>query len=87
MCSFCQGGHIISCVKYEDFIKKLGLNIKKIRESQGLTQEDMDEGEFAVSYRTVQDIESGRSHASVRSLFKIAERLNVKVTELFDFEN
>ena len=71
-------------MEYQEFIKKLGKKIKSLREAKGLTQENMDEGDFAISYRTIQDIESGRSHASVRSLYKIAKQLKVKPKDLLD---
>lgn len=72
---------------YEEFVKKLGRKIKEIRISKGITQEGMDEGDHAISHRTVQDIENGQSHPSVRSIFKIAKRLEVEPNSLFSFEN
>ncbi len=84
MCLKCQVGHIISCVEYEEFIRKVGQKIKEIRVAKGITQEAMDEGDYAISYRTVQDIENGQSHPSVRSIFKISKRLKVKPKDLLD---
>ncbi|TGK27535.1 XRE family transcriptional regulator [Leptospira gomenensis] len=71
-------------MEYEEFIRKVGQKIKEIRVAKGITQEQMDEGEFAISYRTVQDIENGQSHPSVRSIFKISKRLKVKPKDLLD---
>jgi len=71
-------------VEYEEFIRKLGQKIKEIRVSKGITQEAMDEGVYAISYRTVQDIENGQSHPSVRSIFKIAKQLKVRPKDLLD---
>ncbi|WP_061270733.1 helix-turn-helix domain-containing protein [Leptospira interrogans] len=71
-------------MEYEEFIRKVGTKIKEIRVSKGITQEAMDEGEYAISYRTVQDIENGQSHPSVRSIFKISKRLKVKPRDLLD---
>ncbi|MFA4795099.1 helix-turn-helix domain-containing protein [Leptospira kirschneri] len=71
-------------MEYEEFIRKVGTKIKEIRVSKGITQEQMDEGEFAISYRTVQDIENGASHPSVRSIFKISKRLKVRPKDLLD---
>ncbi|RHX83851.1 helix-turn-helix domain-containing protein [Leptospira stimsonii] len=71
-------------MEYEEFILKIGQKIKEIRVSKGITQEQMDEGDYAISYRTVQDIESGRSHPSVRSIFKISKRLKVRPRDLLD---
>ncbi|MCD1166320.1 helix-turn-helix domain-containing protein [Leptospira interrogans] len=71
-------------MEYEEFIRKVGTKIKEIRVSKGITQEAMDEGEYAISYRTVQDIENGQSHPSVRSIFKISKRLKVRPRDLLD---
>ncbi|UOG41772.1 helix-turn-helix domain-containing protein [Leptospira noguchii] len=71
-------------MEYEEFIRKVGQKIKEIRVSKGITQEQMDEGGYAISYRTVQDIENGQSHPSVRSIFKISKRLKVKPKDLLD---
>ncbi|MBK8394132.1 MAG: helix-turn-helix transcriptional regulator [Leptospiraceae bacterium] len=71
-------------MKYDEFTKRIRVKIKQLRLSQGLTQEDMDEGEYAISYRTIQDIEAGKADPSLRSLYKIAGRLKVKPRELLD---
>ena len=71
-------------MEYEEFIRKVGQKIKDIRVEKGITQEQMDEGDYAISYRTVQDIENGQSHPSVRSIFKISRRLKVKPKDLLD---
>ncbi len=73
------------CVDVDEFRSRLGKKIKKFRTSAGLTQEEMDEGEFAVHYRTIQEIESGRTNATVNTLFRIAKRLKVKPKDFFDF--
>ncbi|MBM2888890.1 helix-turn-helix domain-containing protein [Leptospira interrogans] len=73
-------------MEYEEFIRKVGTKIKEIRVSKGITQEAMDEGEYAISYRTVQDIENGQSHPSVRSIFKISKRLKVRPKDLLDVQ-
>ncbi|QCO35595.1 helix-turn-helix domain-containing protein [Leptospira interrogans] len=70
-------------MEYEEFIRKVGQKIKEIRVAKDITQEAMD-GEYAISYRTVQDIENGQSHPSVRSIFKISKRLKVKPKDLLD---
>ncbi|EQA45087.1 DNA-binding helix-turn-helix protein [Leptospira broomii serovar Hurstbridge str. 5399] len=71
-------------MEYEEFIRKVGQKIKETRISRGITQEAMEEGEYAISYRTVQDIENGQSHPSVRSIFKLSKRLKVKPKDLLD---
>ena len=71
-------------MEYEEFVRKLGQKIKEIRNSKGMTQEEMEEGDYPISYRTVQDIENGQSHPSIRSIFKIAKKLEVDVKDLMD---
>ncbi|EMY71940.1 helix-turn-helix domain-containing protein [Leptospira vanthielii] len=71
-------------MEYEEFARKLGLKIKEIRISKGITQEAMEEGNYPISYRTVQDIENGQSHPSVRSIFRIAKRLEVDLKDLMN---
>lgn len=72
------------CVDSDEFRIKLGKRIKKLRLAAGLTQEDMDEGDFAVHFRTIQEIENGRTNANVNTLFRISKRLKVKPKDLFD---
>ncbi|MCR1795906.1 helix-turn-helix transcriptional regulator [Leptospira sp. id769339] len=59
--------------------------IKKLRLAAGLTQEDIDEGECAVHFRTIQEIENGRPNPNFNTLFRISKRLKVKPKDLFDF--
>ncbi len=62
--------------------KILGISIKKLRESRGLTQETLSEKlDVHISY--VGQIERGLKYPSLRVLFKIADALNVKPSELF----
>jgi len=72
---------------FNKFIKTVGNKIKTIRISQGLTQEDMEEGSYGISYRTVQDIENGKSNTSLRSIYKIAKRLGIEPKDILDVPN
>ena len=69
---------------FDKFIDAIGKKLKEIRISKGLTQEDMEEGVYGVSHRTVQDVETGKSNASLRSIYKIAKRLKINPKDLFD---
>jgi len=71
-------------VRIEEFLTKIGKNIQKIRKEKGLTQENLDEGDFAIPVRTLQDIEAGKGNVTVKSLFKIAKQLKVKPKDLLD---
>jgi len=63
---------------------KLGLQIKKIREDKNLTQQKLaDKVGIHLSY--IGNIEIGAKRPSLETLFRIAEELGVKVSELFRF--
>jgi DNA-binding XRE family transcriptional regulator len=63
---------------------KLGLQIKKIREGKNLTQQKLaDKVGLHLSY--IGNIEIGAKQPSLETLFRIAEELGVKVSDLFRF--
>lgn len=60
----------------------LGQNIKKLREKRGLTQEALSErADIHVSY--IGQIERGLRYPSLKILFRVADVLEVKISELF----
>ena len=65
--------------------KLLGLNIKKYRELRGLTQNQLAE-KVDLSREYVADIERGLKNISLRKLYAIADVLNVKCSDLVDFD-
>ncbi len=66
-------------------IKLLGQNIRKYRKSLGYRQIDL-----ATSLDLSEDyicrIENGKKFISLRKLFQLADILQVKVTDLIDFD-
>ena len=59
-----------------DFNKKLGLKIKKLRERRGFSREKL--GEMAeISDRFIYDIETGQKGISAENLYKLSRALNV----------
>ncbi len=59
-----------------DFNKKFGLKIKKLRERRGLSREKL--GEMAeISDRFIYDIETGQKGVSAETLYKLSQALNV----------
>ena len=68
------------------YLKKLGQKIRDIRKSQGLSMEFL-ANEAEIEYRQLGRIERGEINTSVLSLLKLAEHLNVKISELFDFDS
>ncbi len=67
---------------YTAEFKKLGKKVKKLRESNKMTQQSL--SDFCdVDIRTIQRIEVGEMRFSIRILFALAEAFGVKVEELF----
>ncbi|MBL8021065.1 MAG: helix-turn-helix transcriptional regulator [Leptospirales bacterium] len=70
---------------FERFQMELGKRIQKLRLERNKTQEGMDEGEWSVPWRTIQDLEGGKSNVTLHTLFKVARSLNIHPREFFDF--
>lgn len=70
-------------MNYNFLYTKLGNHIEKLRKEKGLTQEEL--AEKAGLHRAYfWDIESGRN-ISVKTAYKIARALGVKLSRFFDF--
>lgn len=65
---------------YQKLIKRIANNIKTIRKSKGLSQVQMEK--FGFDLRNYQRIESGSHSPSLFTLFKIAEALNIELSDL-----
>jgi len=64
-----------------DINKEVGLNIRKIREDKGLSQEKL--AALADLHRTyIGQIERGEKNIGLKNLEKIAKALNVNVKDL-----
>jgi transcriptional regulator with XRE-family HTH domain len=75
----------VSYYRDEFVIRKLGLNLKKIRTEKGLTQEELSyKSELDISQ--IGRIERGLVNTSISVLNKIANALQIELKELFDFE-
>ena len=65
--------------------KLLGLNIKKYREQKGLTQAELAE-KLDFSWEYICRVERGQKFISLRKLFELATILEIKCSDLVDFE-
>ncbi len=66
-------------------LKLLGQNIKKYRESKGLKQIDLAVAlDFSEEY--ICRIERGQKFISLRKLFELANELDVKISDLMNFD-
>ena len=70
----------------KDFKKNLGKNIRKIRKSKKMTQENLSL-ESGISRSHIAMIEAGKRDVTVSAVFKISRALKVTVSELFSFDN
>ena len=64
--------------------KLLGRRIKEIRKNRGLTQEKLAEL-IDIETCSLSAIEIGRHYPSMPTIVKIAEKLNVELKSLFEF--
>lgn len=62
-------------------VRRIAKNIRLIRKSKGLTQEDM--GEFGFGPRWYQRFESGTHIPTIPTLDKLARAFKVDITEFF----
>ena len=67
-------------MSYELFRRKVAANIKKLRLKADLTQEDM--AKFGFNIRHYQDIETGKIHFTLETLYRIAKALKVSPDRL-----
>lgn len=70
-------------MNYNHLYRKLGQRIENIRREKGMTQEKLaEEADLHRAY--FWDIEQGRN-ISIKTAYKIAKALGVKLSDLFDF--
>ena len=63
----------------------LGQNIRKYRKERHLTQRDLAVA-LDCTYEFICRVEQGKMFISLRRLFKLADILEVKMTDLIDFD-
>ena len=66
--------------------KNFGKQVKKLREAKGLNQEQLAEL-VGLEYQTISRIETGFYFTSYENLEKIAKALEVKLKDLFDYND
>jgi transcriptional regulator with XRE-family HTH domain len=70
--------------KYLRFDYRLGRQIQKERKEVGLTQAEL-AGELKISHTYLGNVEIGRKRPNLIMLYRIAEKLRIKVKDLFPF--
>ncbi len=64
--------------------ERLGKRVKKLRKEANFTQEELAE-KIKVSPKYIQFIENGSRKPSLKTIYKIARALEIKVNEIFPF--
>lgn len=65
--------------------KELGLNVKKYRRLNNLTQEQLAE-KIGVDVISISSIETGRYFPAPENIVKLADNLGISISDLFDFK-
>lgn len=76
---------MVVAMDYDQFYKNLGKRIKYLRENLGLSQEKLAE-KAGISLDFLGKIEVCINKPGIRSILKIANALNVSVSELTNFD-
>ena len=71
-------------IRYQKQLVKLGLHIRRIRESQGMSQEQL-AADAEIPYSSVNEIEAGKTNPTIASLMALAEALDTPLSKLLDF--
>jgi len=61
---------------------QIGNRIKEIRQRTGKTQEDMAEAPFPIELRNYQRIEAGEQNITIKTLFKLAKKLDCQIADI-----
>ncbi len=70
-------GHELRTKEIIDGVETVGRRIERLREEKGISQRQLAEGLYRVSYAFISRIESGDREPSLRTLRLLAERLGV----------
>jgi transcriptional regulator with XRE-family HTH domain len=72
-------------MKISQLQQKIGLRIRILRESKGITQQDL---AAACNFEktNMSRIEAGRTNPTISTLYKISQALEITISELVDVE-
>ncbi len=75
----------MSSMKKSEILKIIGQNIKRIRLEKGFTQVDLvGKIEARIDTTNISRIEKGRTNATIHTLYKISQALEVPLSEICD---
>lgn len=70
----------------DDFAIQLGSRIRELRKFKGISQLDL-AYDMDMSMNTISGIELGKISPKIDTLKKIAQKLNINISELFEFSD
>lgn len=68
----------------EDYLQKFAKNLKTLRKTKGMTQEDLESD--GVSRSMISLIELSRTDLTISTAKAIADSLGIHIKDLFDFD-
>ncbi|MEK6697671.1 MAG: helix-turn-helix transcriptional regulator [Nitrospirota bacterium] len=71
-------------IKSASIKQQVGLRIKHVRKTRGLSQEKLSE-KVAMSSKYLSSIERGKENPTLDTFIKLAQALNVEISELFNY--
>lgn len=71
-------------IRYKKELIKLGQHIRELRESKGMSQEQL-AADAEIPYSSVNEIEAGKTNPTIASLMALAEALEVPLEKLVSF--
>lgn len=69
-----------------NFIRLVGEHLRMIRESKGMNQEELAE-KAGIARARISEIENGKGNATLGTLEKVMDALEVAPMEIFNFQN
>jgi transcriptional regulator with XRE-family HTH domain len=75
----------VNKVRDKELLIRFGLNLKRLREQQGLSQEEL-YYRANLSKNQIGNIEKGEVNTTISTVFVIAKALQIDMKELFQFE-
>jgi len=75
----------VTKIRDDSFLKRFGDNLRKLREQQGLSQEEL-YFRANLSKNQVGNIERGEVNTTISTAYALSQALGIELPELFKFE-
>jgi len=75
----------VTKIRDNSFLKRFGDNLRKLREQQGLSQEEL-YFRANLSKNQVGNIERGEVNTTISTAYALSQALGIELPELFKFE-